>query len=298
VAVGDGALGIDVSAHQASTPPLAGLSFLFARATYGTARDAMLATHVARARAAGLVVGAYHFGRATDVDDQVTAFLQAVLAAGNVDLLALDLESDGGNPAMSSTQARAFLAGVRARGRRIGLYHSASGYPSLGQDWRWVADYRASSIDAGGPPVAAWDVWQYRGSPLDLDVFSGSPDELRAFAARMAAVTPAPITDEHELVITLKDGHAWYELDGTTRISTGHPALPARRSPYGVGTKRAMFATVAGNRRIVLVSPATATPPPPPPAPDCSQAIADAKADQKAADQAIAQAAIAKLMEL
>lgn len=297
MAVGDGALGIDVSAHQASTPALAGLSFLFARATYGTARDPMFAAHVARARAAGLVVGAYHFGRATNVDDQVTAFLQAVVAAGNVDLLALDLEADGGNPAMSSTQARAFLAGVQARGRRIGLYHSTSGYPSLGQDWRWVADYRASSVDAGGPPVA-WDVWQYRGSPLDLDTFRGSPDELRAFVDRMAAVTPAPITDEHELVITCKDGHAWYELDGTTRISTGHTALPARRSPYGVGTKRAMFATVDGHRRIVLVTPATAAPPPIPPAPDCTQAIAAAKADQRGADQAIVQAAITKLMEI
>ena len=54
--------GIDISKWQATTPSLAGLDFLFARATYATTLDPKYVTHTVAARKAGLVVGAYHFG--------------------------------------------------------------------------------------------------------------------------------------------------------------------------------------------------------------------------------------------
>lgn len=184
--------GIDVSSFQSGTPPLAGLSFLFARATYGTAADTRYAMHIANARKAGLVTGAYHFGRGVEsIGVQVAAFLAA---AKDADLLALDLESDGANVGMTNAQAAQFIAAVQATGRTIGLYHSASAYPtSLGQDWRWIASWTAS------PPALAWQFWQYTDKPVDGDRFNGDQSALLLLAHPTSAgpvqgVDDVPIT--------------------------------------------------------------------------------------------------------
>ena len=163
--------GIDVSRWQPTTPSLVDKSFLFARATYGTTADAMYATHIVNARKAGLLVGAYAFGVGdVPVADQVNAFLAT---AGSVNFYVLDLERNGSRPSMTGTQAAAFIAAVRAKGHPCGLYHSESGFPSLGQSYNWVANW--SRI-----PAIAWSFWQYRGSPLDLDRFNGTLAQLRA----------------------------------------------------------------------------------------------------------------------
>ena len=165
--------GIDVSRWQSTTPNLVGKSFLFARATYGTRADAMYATHIANARKAGLLVGAYHFGVGDQpVQSQVSAFLGT---AGPVHFFALDLESNGGRPSMSQAQAREFIAAVKPT-HRIGLYHSDSGFPDLGQSYNWIAKWSVA------PPSRPWAFWQYRGSPLDLDRFNGTLAQLRALA--------------------------------------------------------------------------------------------------------------------
>ena len=161
---------IDVSHYQTVTPSLVGKAGLFARAVYGTYADTMYDTHVANARKAGLVAGAYAFGRSGNVAGQVAAFLAQ---AGDADLFALDLERDGGNPSMSSAEAGDFIAKVKATGRKILLYHSESGFPSLGQDGNWVANW--SQI-----PSIPWTFHQYRGSPLDLDRFNGTLAQLQA----------------------------------------------------------------------------------------------------------------------
>lgn len=161
--------GIDVSVYQTTTPPLTGLGFLFARASIGVRKDARYDQHIANARARGLVTGAYHFG-----DNRLTAASQAATflqAAGDVDFYFLDVE---GGHAMGSAAIRTFFAQVRKAGKKIGLYHSLSGFPELGQDYNWVAYW------SGVPPSINWTFWQYRGSPLDLDRFIGSMAQLRA----------------------------------------------------------------------------------------------------------------------
>ena len=56
--------GLDLSGYQHDTPSLAGMSFLWAKATEGTGyADPMYAIHTAAAVKAGIVHGAYHFGR-------------------------------------------------------------------------------------------------------------------------------------------------------------------------------------------------------------------------------------------
>ena len=172
--------GLDVSSYQSTTPPLTGKSFLFARATYGTWHDPDYAMHIANARKAGLVTGAYHFGRSGSIEpiaDQVREFL---LAAQDADLLALDLEGDGGHVGMTNAEAGAFIAAVQ-KTRPIGLYHSLSGYPSVGQDFNWVAFWGTT------PPSITWTFWQYQGSPLDLDRFNGDLAALRLLANPISA---------------------------------------------------------------------------------------------------------------
>jgi hypothetical protein len=207
-------IGIDVSAHQESTPALAGYGFLIARAAYGSHLDGRFPQHIAAARARGLVTGAYLFGRSVDdVADQVAELRAAIAAVGGVDLVALDVERDGSNPAMTEHQARAFIAAIQATGQPIGLYHSTSGYPpdAWGADWRWVADYRP--IDE--PPIP-WDVWQKRGSPLDLDRFDGTADELRSLGGRTMEI-PVKATDGQ--LINIPDGTTILNVDGSKRLT-------------------------------------------------------------------------------
>ena len=180
-------LGIDISRHQAKTPKLGGRAFVIVRASYGDARDGRYAKHAAAVRAAGCLLGAYHFGRnVVPVNAQVKTFLAT---ADHAQLLALDVEVDHhtkvpDDPAMSHAQAKAFIKAVHADGRKIGLYHSESGFFDAGQDWDWVANW-------GKRPARRWDIWQYRGSPLDLDRFDGNRSELLA----LGGLPPAPETD-------------------------------------------------------------------------------------------------------
>lgn len=187
--------GIDISHWQEPTPTLAGLAFAFAKASQGTATDHMFATHTAAFRKAGIVRGAYHFG-VGDVSPaaQAAAFLSA---AGDAELLALDLESNPSGASMSEAQAGTFIDAIHARGHKIGLYHSASGFPEIGQDWDWVADWSTT------PPTRHWAFWQRRGGPLDLDVFNGTIAALHKLAGRAAPAPkpkPVPVKAFHTVV--------------------------------------------------------------------------------------------------
>lgn len=170
------AKGIDVSHWQSlSDWSPTGLTFVIVKASEGTTPDSMYSSHVAKARANGLVVGAYAFNR-DDVDmaAQVAAF--AKYSAG-ADLYAIDVE---GTHAFSQAQTRDFINRFRAlTGKKIGLYHSASGFFDAGQDWDWVAHWGVTA------PSRAWDIHQYRGSPLDLDQFNGTAAEMRTWVSAL-----------------------------------------------------------------------------------------------------------------
>lgn len=106
-------------------------------------------------------------------------------------------------------------------------------------------------------------------------------DRLIREAKGMQDVTPAPITDETERLVTTGDASVWYELDGVTVHSRNHAALGPRRSPFGVGGKRAIFANDpdSSHRGLVLVVPRTNVAPPLPdplPSPDTAK-LATAK---------------------
>lgn len=118
-------------------------------------------------------------------------------------------------------------------------------------------------------------------------------------------VTPAKITDETPKQITLGVGKKYYDLDGTTVLNSGiSTALTWRASPFGVGTKRAMYATVNSIRRVVLVFPTqTRDIPVPVAVPDPTQLAAARTegfnaAKSRAADHAMAaETAISTMVE-
>lgn len=179
--------GIDISKYQTTTPSLTGLSFVFVRALYGTIIDPRYSYHAANVKKAGLVQGAYCFGRNMSGSDQANTLLTI---AKDADLLVLDLESDGTNPRMTDKQVKDFFDTIHTAGRTAGLYHSESGFPNLGQDWNWKAKWSAT------PPKKPWTFWQYRGSPLDLDYFDGTIDQLRILGdSNMYAIVNATLLE-------------------------------------------------------------------------------------------------------
>lgn len=180
--------GIDVSRYQdpAAVPwdALAKVgAFCIVRITYGTRRDEKASAHIARARAHGIRVGAYHFFRASlPVADQLDAFQAAALAADYgkpADIVpAVDWEDDGKAPILPAHAPLAEeLCGEFAQEygspllyltqrdwSRVGRPSWVLGYPL------WVAHYSAPSrLEPATPAGVPWAIWQHRVGPFDLD---------------------------------------------------------------------------------------------------------------------------------
>ncbi|MGW6743397.1 glycoside hydrolase family 25 protein [Streptomyces sp. NPDC055025] len=163
--------GIDISSHQNSTFGTNGLSFVFVKATEGVSYiNPKMTAQAAHGRAAGLVVGFYHFLRPGSMKAQARYFVEEC-ASIEGDPLFADWEDDG----VSCAEKDAFLAEVkRLRGatHRVGLY--CGQYYWLNRDTTsnagdalWIADY----VTPGAPRIKArWRFHQYTDSPVDTNV--------------------------------------------------------------------------------------------------------------------------------
>ncbi|MFD8969495.1 MULTISPECIES: glycoside hydrolase family 25 protein [unclassified Streptomyces] len=171
--------GIDVSSHQNSTFSTNGLSFVFVKATEGVSYiNPKMTAQAAHGRAAGLVVGFYHFLRPGSMKAQARYFVEEC-ASIEGDPLFADWEDDG----VSCAEKDAFLAEVkRLRGatHRVGLYCGQYYWlhrdtTSNAGDALWIADY----VTPGEPRIKArWRFHQYTDTPVDTN--------LGAFADRAA----------------------------------------------------------------------------------------------------------------
>lgn len=196
---------VDLSHHN-GTPNLKqaaadGITAVIHKATQGAKNiDPMYATNRKKAKDAGLLWGAYHFGVAGDGSDQADHFLDAVQPDADT-LLVLDYEPNPNGSTMSLDQAREFVAHIDAvLGRFPGFY---SGHlikeqlgnqppdPTLSQCFLWIAQYspKPTLIPKTWP---TWTFWQYTDGShgpqphnvkgigfCDRDMFNGSAANLK-----------------------------------------------------------------------------------------------------------------------
>lgn len=168
---------VDLSHHNTvsdfDTVKAAGIVGVIHKATEGlTYKDPTYQDRLSKATSAGLLWGAYHFGNASDGQQQAEFFLSVVNPTPS-DLLVLDIEQNydsSGNPKPSMTiaQAEDFVTYVQSvTGRWPGLYGGSYIKQLLGSAknnvlancWFWLAQYGSSaSVPATWP---TWTMWQY-----------------------------------------------------------------------------------------------------------------------------------------
>jgi lysozyme len=195
---------IDLSHHNGNVDltkaQAAGIVGVIHKATQGTSMiDAKYQDNRAKAEAAGLLWGAYHFGTKGDGAAQADFFLSKASPDDHT-LLVLDFEPNGAST-MTLDQAKAFVTRINeVRGSFPGLYsgnlikEQLGGKPAdpvLSQCFLWIAQYgpAPTKIPATWP---TWTLWQYTdgqiGSPphsvdgignCDRDQFNGTIENLQ-----------------------------------------------------------------------------------------------------------------------
>ena len=187
-----------------ATARAAGLVGVIHKATTGaTGHDPLYASRRADAIAAGLLWGAYHWGTAATIANQVANFLNIAQPDAHT-LVALDYEETAGNQ-MTLAGARDFLQRIQtALGRRAVLYSGITIKNALGATHDaffgghrlWLAQYgTAPSVQASWTKYWLWQYTDGTAGPdpktvpgipgntqghVDCDYYTGLDDQLRA----------------------------------------------------------------------------------------------------------------------
>jgi hypothetical protein len=235
--------GIDVSLWQDDiTHALIGQRFCINKVSQAGFGDPKRVKHLAQSKAAGVVVGAYHW-----LDPAPSAIVQAknfLSKADPAEFLALDVEGRIlRNMPVAEKMAGDFIAYVHAndpKRRKIGLYSSRGTWPwnhSHGEDFRWVADYVADPNRLGVHPRVGWTFWQHAGGHLDRNYFGGTLAELYALANRLPDPAPGddPMTNLVPLtahrVVNLAAGVVLFKTPGGDVFT--HLTAPVRLGLFG-----------------------------------------------------------------
>ena len=133
--------------------------------------DPMCAARRSQAEAAGLLWGAYHFGKGDSPGEQQAAFFLDSSRPTQGTLLALDLEPNEGDPSNSMTldQAEAFVQAVAGATGRLPLVYVHPTWANgritpdsiLARCGLWVVDYRDSPVIPLAWGTSGWRLWQY-----------------------------------------------------------------------------------------------------------------------------------------
>ena len=280
------AQGIDVSHWQGvidwSKVAAAGISFAFIKATQNSMDNKFLA-NVKGAKAAGLLVGAYHY-----VDDSVTTpdkaraaaqvFYNAIKAAGGPEVFDLpfvmDYESNKGGltPAGCTAVAKAFLEEVeRLTGRKPMVYtypSFISRFSGLTNYPLWIARYsNQAPADASG--WKRWEFWQYSdgtlggelpgggrkipgiSGPVDLNEFDGTVDELRRrYGKKQTGKDGNKMTERDINKVSPWAAAAWEEATANGYFDGSRPGAPVTREEMAIVVnrlRRNFLALIGGN---------------------------------------------------
>lgn len=251
-----GSDGIDVSHHQEpidwNAVKAAGHRFAIVRASYGGGEsdvDRRYVQHRDGARAAGLVVGHYHYAYpgAGDALQEAEHFLRTVGALPPGEPVVLDLEDGEGD---LSGWAVEWLSQVeKALGRRPLIYgypdflRTRASQPSCGQWPLWIAHYDVAQPTVP-PPWRHAVLWQ-RSSAGTVPGVKGNCDLNKALApiplecfGGPVAIPPLPKPPEEDDMLMFWHLNALYLMSG------------GRRSPAGLSPQLADELTAAGVQRI------------------------------------------------
>jgi hypothetical protein len=259
--------------------------------------DPDYAANVSAAAKAGFVPGGFHFIARGTVREHCRKFIDTMGdPAGK--LVMVDVETPNFHKAPRADDVAAWFDEYRSHvpDHPIIVYSRANLWAGIGNPR--ITDPHAVLMTSGYPGGTAypgdkggfWDdrygglapkFWQYAGTTelglgagVDLSAFKGTIDDLWRLTGK-ERIVPAPITDETPMLVTTAENSTWFDLDGKTALSKGHPALGPRMSPYGVGQKRAIYANEpdGAHRRVVLVVPASVSPMA---SPECAAQVKDA----------------------
>lgn len=145
-----------------------GVEGIIYKATQGTTwQDSTYKARMKKAKDAGLMWGAYHFGTGRDPVQQAENFLKFV-NPDETTLLALDFEENPAGTEMTLEQARIFVEYINTKtGKYPGLYGGHylkellgnNADPVLVNCWLWVSQYGSHAVIP--PNWNTWTMWQY-----------------------------------------------------------------------------------------------------------------------------------------
>lgn len=235
------AQGIDVSHWQGDIKwqqvKADGRVFAFIKASQGTKRvDPKFATNAKAAKAAGVLIGAYHFVDATTMEAaraEARHFHATMQTAGvEFDLPpVMDYENNPGNISKSAINdvAEAFLQEIeRLTGRQPLIYTGNSFAHNFGKELSkypiWIARYNTKP-PTDVPAWSKWDIWQYSDAGkvpgiagnVDLNEFNGTLDELRAWASG-SGTKEEPKVEQRDV----SKVSAWAEKDWAEAVANGY----------------------------------------------------------------------------
>lgn len=203
--------GVDVSRYQDTSGWESGVDFAFVKVTEGTTyTNPSWVAQRDTARAAGLVVGYYHFARPGSMTAQADFFLSKI-ALRPGDVLCLDWEDTG----VSNSQKDAWIKYVQGKtGHRVVLYCNTYFWLNLdgtgfAGDGLWVA---TAGYAAGHPPISApWLIHQYStAGNLDHDI---AQFDSRAAMSAWAGGEDVSLTADDKAWIKAAVYEAVYETD-------------------------------------------------------------------------------------
>jgi lysozyme len=234
--------GIDVSHWQGSIDwtktKQSGVSFAFIKATEGSSiADDTFARNYSGCKSNGILVGAYHFGHASNDPTQEANFFCKTVAGRQFDLpVVLDIEiADGKSKTDIIKYVRTWITTVETvlQTRVIlysGGYFAKTYLSSFGDYPLWLAQYTDNTTPMAVDGFADWTFWQFTQSGrvlgvngnVDVNVFNGTLEELKNLyytlkpeianaviksyiqPAYAAATTPAEREKAHQLANELR----------------------------------------------------------------------------------------------
>lgn len=261
----------------------AGYDLAIVKATEGVNYvDPSFSANVGDARAAGMLVGAYHFMRATPIEQQAQDFLAAIKGHGPYAMLAIDVENPSPKSAEISSLGKEGIMSrimtlynaIRDAGYTcpVYVYASASWFRSLidADSLRaagmkiWMAAYSTDTPD-NTDHSAEWDMWQWCSDGhvdgitgnVDCDVVYRGIEDVTSEPAKPATLSAKPATPADATytvksgdtlsAIAAKYGTTYQELAKINGIADPNKIYPGQVLKLTGSTSAASAPKAAGN---------------------------------------------------